>query len=131
MWNDAQVEKKRGAPKVPSGPRPVPDAPKSDWKPKAFPRLEKAARIGFDTETKDLELEEKGPGVRRDGAHIIGISVAVDEGESWYFPMRHEMGENLPVENVLAWAKDELTRPEQPKVGLNLLYDLDFMAEAG
>lgn len=129
MWNDAPVEKKRGA-KIPSGPRPRPEIPANGWKPKPFPRLEGAARIGFDTETYDPELEEKGPGVRR-GAHIIGMSVAVDEGESWYFPMRHEIGENLPVENVLAWANDELTRPNQPKVGLNLLYDLDFMAEAG
>jgi DNA polymerase I-like protein with 3'-5' exonuclease and polymerase domains len=132
MWNDAPVEKKRGERKAPTpaGPRPRPEIPDNGWKPKPFPRLEKAVRIGFDTETKDLELDEKGPGVRRDG-HIVGISVSVDEGDSWYFPMRHEIGENLPVENVLAWAKDELTRPNQPKVGLNLLYDLDYMAEAG
>lgn len=129
FWNDAPVEKKRGE-KRPAGPRPIPEIPKNGWKPKPFPRLEGAKILGFDTETKDVDLQEMGPGVRR-GGHIIGMSVAVPEGESWYFPMRHELGENLPVENVMRWAQDELTRPGQPKVGTNLLYDLDFMAEAG
>ena len=67
--------------------------------------------------------------MRRDGK-MVGISVATEDGHSWYFPMRHEIGEgNLPVENVLAWAREELTRPNQPKVGTNLLYDLDYLAE--
>lgn len=131
FWNDAPQENKIGkkdrAPTV----RPIPPIPNNGWKPKPFPRLEKATILGFDTETKDPDLEAKGPGVRRDG-HIVGISVATDDGHSWYFPMRHEIGEgNLPPENVIAWAKDELTRPNQPKVGTNLLYDLDYMAQEG
>ncbi|MDZ4344185.1 MAG: DNA polymerase [Candidatus Binatia bacterium] len=127
FWQDVQEERKKGE----QAPRPIPEIPDNGWKPpKEFPRLEKARLIGLDTETKDLELEEKGPGVRR-GAHIAGLSVATDDGHAWYFPMRHEMGENLPPENVMCWAKDELTRPKQPKVGTNLLYDLDFLAEEG
>lgn len=130
FWNDAPVEKKRGEKRAPVGPRPLPEIPANGWAPKDFPRLEHAQQIGLDTETKDLELEEKGPGVRR-GAHIVGLSVSVPEGQGWYFPMRHELGGNLPPENVIAWAKDNLTRPNQPKVGSNLLYDLDFLAEEG
>lgn len=130
FWNDAPVEKKRGGEIVNRGPRPLAEIPNTDWKPKEFPRLEGARVISLDTETKDLELEEKGPGVRRDG-HIVGISVAVEEGLSWYFPMRHEVGDNLPPENVLRWARAELCRPNQPKVGANLLYDLDYLAEEG
>jgi DNA polymerase I-like protein with 3'-5' exonuclease and polymerase domains len=108
--------------------RPLPEIPKNGWRCKDFPRLEKASLIGLDTETKDLDLKEKGPGVRRDGK-IVGISVATED-TAWYFPMRHEIGEgNLPVENVIAWAQDELTRENQPKVGTNLLYDLDYLAQ--
>lgn len=130
FWNDVPIERKPGE-KRPQAPRPLPEIPANGWKPpKSFPRLEKAKLIAIDTETKDLELLEKGPGVRR-GAHIVGLSVATDDHRSWYFPMRHELGENLPVENVISWAKDNLTRTNQPKVGTNLLYDLDFLAEAG
>lgn len=130
FWNDTPVEKVRGA-RGPAAPRPIPEIPDNGWKPpKDFPRLEKAKLIAIDTETKDLELTTKGPGVRR-GAEIVGMSVATEDHKAWYFPMRHTLGENLPVENVLAWARDNLTRPKQPKVGTNLLYDLDFLAEAG
>lgn len=128
MWEDKPVEGRSSRSEVV---RPIPPIPQNGWKPKPFPRLEKAKILGFDTETKDPELEERGPGVRREGCHIVGISVATEDGHSWYFPMRHELGENLPPENVMRWAQDELTRPGQPKVGTNLLYDLDFMAEAG
>lgn len=126
FWDTQVVERGQG-PKIP---RPIPPIPDNGWKPREFPRLEKAYLIGLDTETKDPDLEEKGPGVRRDGK-MVGISVATEDNQSWYFPMRHEFGDNLPVENVLRWARDNLTRPNQPKVGTNLLYDIDYLAEEG
>ena len=126
FWEDTPVEKGKRE----LGPCPMPPIPENGWHPRDFPRLEKAKLIGLDTETKDLDLLTKGPGVRR-GAHMIGISVATEDNQSWYFPMRHEIGDNLDPDAVTRWAKDELTRPKQPKVGTNLLYDLDFLAEAG
>jgi DNA polymerase I-like protein with 3'-5' exonuclease and polymerase domains len=137
LWNDVPVVKEPGAKvKVERGPRPMPPIPDNGWRapqPSEFPRLDKAEFIALDTETKDPELLEKGPGVRREGCHIVGISVAVPDGQSWYFPIRHEVGaeQNLPVENVMAWARDNLTRPGQMKVGTNILYDLDYLAEEG
>lgn len=112
--------------------RPLPPIPVTGWTaPKDFPRLDGAKVLALDTETKDPDLLEKGPGFRRD-AHVIGLSVATND-RAWYFPMRHEVcpEQNLNPENVLAWARDELTRPGQLKVGANLLYDLDALASEG
>lgn len=124
FWEDRPVEKGNRV----VGPRPMPPIPDTGWCPKDFPRLEKAKLIGLDTETRDDDLLTKGPGVRRDG-HVIGISVAAENDHSWYFPIAHEIGDNLDPEAVMRWARDELTRPNQPKIGTNLLYDLDYLAE--
>ena len=129
FWEDKAPEKVKGV-RTPAGPRPLPEIPDTGWISRDLPRLDKAKLIGLDTETKDMDLLEKGPGVRR-GAHIIGMSVATEDNHSWYFPIRHEMGDNLDPDNVMRWAKDNLTNPKQPKVGTNLVYDLDFLFEAG
>ncbi|MHB1099498.1 MAG: DNA polymerase [Burkholderiales bacterium] len=107
--------------------------PQSKWTPPSeFPRLEAAKVLAIDCETKDPNLLEQGPGsIRRDG-HIVGISVGTEDGGRWYFPMRHEVGGgNMDAEQVLRWAKDELTRPGQTKVGANLLYDCEWLASEG
>jgi DNA polymerase I-like protein with 3'-5' exonuclease and polymerase domains len=113
--------------------RPMAPIPDTGWvAPKEFPRLDNVRIIGLDTETKDPDLETKGPGFRRGDAHVVGITVATDD-RSWYFPMRHEVRpeENLNPENVLAWAKDQLERPGILKVGANLIYDLDALSNEG
>lgn len=97
---------------------------------KRLPSLKAAKLISLDVETSDPELKSKGPGVRRDG-RLVGISIAVDEGPNFYLPFGHSTGNLYDREKVLAWARRELCRPNQPKVGANLLYDLDFLAEAG
>lgn len=86
--------------------------------------------IAIDTETYDPDLKEKGPGVRRDG-YVAGLAIGTDGGERFYLPMRHKLGGNLAPEHVLSWAKINLTRPNQPKVGANLLYDLDYLEQEG
>ena len=96
-----------------------------------LPNLSCANRIAIDLETCDPHLLEKGPGgVRKDG-FIAGLAIGTDDGGRWYFPMRHERGANLPPEQVLAWARDELGRASQPKVGANLLYDCEWLACEG
>lgn len=105
---------------------------KTKWHlPSEFPRLDAAAAISLDIETKDPKLTTHGPGTQRGDGFIAGIAVGVPTGERWYFPMRHERGPNLAPNAVLAWARDELCRERQPKVGTNLLYDLEWLHHEG
>lgn len=113
-------------------PRVLPATPDTGWlPPREFPNLSAARVIAVDTETKDPDLLEKGPGVRRDG-QLVGLAIGTDDGGRWYFPMRHEVEPeyNLDPAAVMAWAKDALGGP-QPKVGANLLYDFDYLTAAG
>lgn len=114
--------------------RPIPPLPETSWRlpdgPDAFPSLEGADEISIDCETYDPDLKSKGPGVRRDG-YVCGVSVGTDTGFRQYYPIAHAVGENLDKKKVFGWLKDELKRRHQPKVGANLLYDLDYLAENG
>jgi len=107
-------------------------APESDWRsPKVseLPSWRDAKRIGLDIETKDPQLNELGPGVRR-GAHIIGVSFAIEDGDSFYLPIRHSSG-NLDPAKVFAYLKDQAKEFTGSICGANLGYDLDFLAEEG
>lgn len=115
------------------GNRPLPPIPDTGWvMPTSFPDLSSAKRIALDCETKDVDLLEKGPGVRR-GAHIVGLAIGTDDGFRAYYPIRHEVEpqNNLDPATVMRWAAEQLSRPNQPKVGANLSYDLDFLAQEG
>lgn len=109
------------------------DWPATGWAPpKDFPRLEAASLISIDCETCDPLLTERGdPGFFRGDAYVAGLAVGTDDGGRWYFPVRHERGANLPAEAVFAWAKDELGRESQPKVGANLPYDVEALWAEG
>lgn len=101
------------------------------WEPpKEYPNLAAAKYIGLDTETRDPNLMTHGPGgVRQDG-YVIGISLAADENNGWYFPIRHDGGGNLDPENTLAYLRDVLSTT-QPKVGANIIYDLEWLRAEG
>jgi len=104
---------------------------KSDWKiPDQLVDIEGAEVISVDIETKDPQLKNKGPGVRRDGK-IVGIAVALPEGYKWYYPFGHATGRQFDKANVIRWAKNNLCRPNQPKIGANILYDLDYLYHEG
>ncbi|AZF88125.1 DNA polymerase A [Microcystis phage Me-ZS1] len=108
--------------------------PETGWTPpRDFPNLAAAKVIAIDTETYDPELLDYGPGWARGRGHIVGISVAVDDGASWYFPMRHEVQSelNLDPDHVLAWARGTLAAKHQPKVGANLMYDVGWLRHEG
>ena len=94
------------------------------------PQLPENTLISIDIETRDDGLKDYGPGVRR-GSYIIGIAVAYADGvgriHSWYLPFNHETGFNHDESAVKQWCKDNLCRPNQPKTGANLMYDLDFL----
>ena len=112
---------------------PLPPIPDTGWvTPTEFPDLSGARQIAIDCETKDVDLLEKGPGVRR-GARIVGLAIGTDDGFRAYYPMRHEVEPqyNLDPATVMRWASANLSRPNQPKVGANLGYDLDFLIAEG
>lgn len=110
----------------------MPAIPDTGWTaPKELPRLDDAQFIALDTETYDPELKQKGPGWPTKNGHLVGISVAVPEGQAWYLPMRHEVGGgNLDPDVVLRWARDQLGG-KQVKVGANIAYDVGWLQAEG
>jgi DNA polymerase I-like protein with 3'-5' exonuclease and polymerase domains len=87
-----------------------------------------SGRVGIDCETRDELLTKLGPGVRR-GAYIVGISFAIEDGPSFYLPIRHGGGGNMDPEAVLNYVRDCAARFDGILCGANLGYDLDFLAE--
>ncbi|MFC7296237.1 DNA polymerase I [Marinobacter aromaticivorans] len=88
-------------------------------------RLEKSELFAFDTETTSL---------RYMSAELVGVSFAVKAGEAAYVPFGHDyMGapEQLDREKVLAQLKPLLEDPKQKKVGQNLKYDKNVLANHG
>jgi DNA polymerase-1 len=101
----------------------------SNWKPpREFPNLKGAKVIGLDLETYDPGLEESGPGWGIGNGHIVGVSLATKEGDSWYLPIRHEVQQeyNLDPDKVLNYLRDTLST-DCPKVGANLQYDVGWL----
>jgi len=114
--------------------RPLAAIPEPQWAPpRDFPNLAAASALIIDVETYDPNLRSAGPGDIRGDGELVGIAVGTDDGARWYFPMRHRVQRemNLEPEAVLAWARDQLTRPGQLKIGANLLYDLFWLAAEG
>lgn len=129
FWQDYAKEKKRNAQ---GGTRPLAPIPEPNWAPpRDLPNLAAAKTLVIDLETYDPNLKSSGPGDIRGDGHIVGFGVSVPGEARWYLPMRHTLQPelNLDPEQVLAWAKQELTRPGVLKVGANLLYDL-YWAQA-
>ncbi len=92
-----------------------------DW----LARLKRAPLFAFDTETTSLRYSE---------AEIVGVSFAIEPGEAAYVPLAHDyMGapEQLDRDAVLNQLKPLLEDPEQAKVGQNLKYDKNVLANHG
>lgn len=107
--------------------------PESDWRPTEVSQLPSwagAKRIALDCETKDLSLRDLGPGPRR-GGYTTGWAFKIEGGPKHYLPIRHEGGDNLPVEEVLRYLRDNLKNFDGDIVGANLSYDLDYAANDG
>jgi DNA polymerase-1 len=85
-------------------------------------RLAAAKRFAFDTETTSLKYMT---------AEIVGVSFAVQPLEAAYVPFCHDyMGapEQLDRDAVLAQLKPLLESPNHKKVGQNLKYDKNVLA---
>lgn len=92
-----------------------------------LPSWEGAKRVGIDVETCDPQLKKLGIGVRRDG-YLVGVSFAIEDGPSYYLPMRHEAGGNLDPQKVIAYLTAQSKVFKGDVCGHNLQYDLDYLA---
>lgn len=106
--------------------------PDSEWKlPTELIDLSRAKMIGVDVEAHDPNLMRQGPGFIRGDAKPVGISLATEDGIKMYLPFGHATGEQLDRNVVIDYVKTQLSRPNQIKVGANLMYDLEALAYLG
>lgn len=111
--------------------------PQVAWNPpkiSELPSWRDAKRICIDVETKDPHLRKfpgttngLGPGTYRPGCHVVGIGFAIEDGPSHYLPIRHEGGDNLELEHVLSYVRDNACGFRGTITGSNLGYDLGFL----
>lgn len=89
-------------------------------------KLKEATIIAFDTETYDPQLMQLGPGVYRQDGHVLGVSIATDNGFAEYFNIGHyDCTEKEREENV-ALVRWILALPVD-KLGANVQYDVDWL----
>ncbi len=81
-----------------------------------------AKAISFDTETTSTDAMQ---------ADIVGISLAVREGEGYYIPVGHAAGRNLPLEQVISALRGPLTNAKIAKLAHNAKYDYIVLARHG
>ena len=103
--------------------------PEAEWRPPSLsdlPSWKGVKRIAIDAETKDPSIGNKlGGGAIRDG-YTVGWAFAIDGGPKHYLPIRHEGGDNLPVEGVLGYLREQIKHFDGEFVGANLSYDVDY-----
>ncbi len=85
--------------------------------------LAASSTIAFDTETTALDPLR---------AELVGVSLAVREGEGYYIPLGHKGDQpQLKVEEVLRALTPALTDPAIEKAGHNIKYDALVLASYG
>lgn len=84
--------------------------------------LSKVKVISFDTETTDTE-EMK--------AELVGISLAIKEGQGYYIPVGHTSGNNLPIDRVISALTPSMTNAKIGKIAHNAKYDHILLARYG
>ncbi len=103
--------------------------PEADWRPPSMsdlPSWKGAKRISIDAETRDPSIGNGlGGGAIRDG-YTVGWGFAIDGGPKHYLPFRHEGGDNLPMEAVLGYLREQVAKFDGEYVGANLSYDVDY-----
>lgn len=112
----------------------MPPIPDTGWSsPTDFPDLAAAKVLSIDVETYDPELTTHGPGWARGVGHLVGLAVGTEDGFRRYYPMRHtiEKDYNVDPDKVLRWARVNLTRPYQSKIGANITYDVGWLRQEG
>ncbi|MGR9116554.1 MAG: DNA polymerase I [Gammaproteobacteria bacterium] len=90
-----------------------------------FEQLDRSELFAFDTETSSLDYSR---------AEIVGISFAVEVGKAAYVPLAHDypdVPEQLDRTAILEKMRPLLENPEQAKLGQNLKYDANVLANHG
>jgi len=85
-------------------------------------KLEQSELFAFDTETTSLDYMT---------AQLVGLSFSVEAGEAAYVPVAHDYKgapEQLSRELVLEKIRPLLEDPDKPKLGQNLKYDKNVLA---
>lgn len=91
-----------------------------------YPSLTDAKLIVLDIETFDPKLLELGAGVYRNDGYILGVSIATDTGFQDYYDLGHlECTPKKRLQNI-EYLRELLARPV-PKLGANILYDVDWL----
>jgi DNA polymerase I-like protein with 3'-5' exonuclease and polymerase domains len=102
-----------------------------DWNmPTEYPDLTGYKQIAVDLETYDPNLTTLGPGWARGDGYIVGVAVAAGDS-SWYFPMRHQNGNNLDPKMTLRWLQKQMATPNIDKIMHNATYDLGWLRAEG
>ena len=84
--------------------------------------LKSASVIAFDTETTGINpLQDQ----------LVGISLTGDPEKGYYFPVGHDKGQQLPLDDVLSALKPLLTNPKIAKIAHNAKYDLLVLRQVG
>ena len=84
--------------------------------------LEEAGSFAFDTETTSKDPMR---------ADLVGLSFSAASGKSWYVPVGHQEGDQLPIEEVLAKVKPLMENPDLAKCAHNANYDLMMLGNYG
>jgi len=89
-------------------------------------KLKTAPFITFDVETTSTDPMR---------AELVGIALAVQEGEGYYIPVGHTYPQaveaQLPLEEVIAALQKPFTNARIPKYGHNIKYDYAVLARYG
>ncbi|MEA3409515.1 MAG: 5'-3' exonuclease H3TH domain-containing protein, partial [Candidatus Eisenbacteria bacterium] len=84
--------------------------------------LESSGGFAIDLETTSLDPHS---------AEIVGVSVALEEGEAFYVPVGHTGGRSLPRDFVLESLTPVLTNNDVPKYGQNIKFDYEVLYTHG
>jgi DNA polymerase-1 len=88
-------------------------------------KIDKCSVFAIDTETSSLDTMT---------ADLIGISLACNEGESCYIPIKHsyeEMPKQMPLTQIQKILGTTITKNQKKLVGQNLKFDLPMLNRHG
>lgn len=95
-----------------------------------MPSWRDAKRVAIDVETRDPDLKPLGPGVRRKGTYVCGVSFAIEDGPAHYIPIKHDGGDNVNWD-IWAYLRDQIRDFRGTIVGNGIGYDLDWFVQNG